>query len=67
MNNNNLTTYVSIHDTNFFFQSANPLTPINMIPVDKTILDKFYFVQHNNLDLASKPCNPDPYPERRPP
>ena len=60
MNNNNLTTFVSIHDPNFFFQSSNPQTPITMIPVDKTMLTKFYLVQHNNLDLASKPCNPAP-------
>ena len=59
-NNDNLTIYVSIHDTSFFFQSFNPLTPITMLPVDKTMLTKFYLVQHNNLDLASKPCNPDP-------
>ena len=61
MSNDNLTNYgVFIHDTNFFFQTANPLTPFTLITVHKTMLINFHLVQHNNLDLASKPCNPDP-------
>ena len=58
--NNNLSTYVSIHDTNSFFQSFNPRSPITMKPIDKQMLISFYFIQHNSLDLASKHCNPDP-------
>ena len=52
---------VFIHDSNYFLQSLNPGFPLNMMLIGETM--KMYslkLVRHNNLDIASKPCNPDP-------
>ena len=57
----NLFYSVAVHDPNFFFQSFNPELPMNAMTVDDVKMYSFKLVQHKNMDLASKPCNPDPH------
>ena len=52
---------IYIHDPNFFLASNNPGFPLNMMTISNTMkMHSFKLVRHNNLDLASKRCNPDP-------
>ena len=54
-------TVIFIHNSNFFFGSVNPGFPLNMMYIAKTMkMHSFRLVRHDNLDLATKPCNPNP-------
>ena len=52
---------IFIHDPNYFLQSTNPDFPLNMMLSGETMrMFSLKLVRHNNLNLASKPCNPSP-------
>ena len=53
---------VSFHDPNFFIiPNSSPGFPLNVLVIGKRMIwYSFKLVQHNNLNLASKRCNPDP-------
>ena len=52
---------IFIHDPNFFLVSNNPGFPLNLMTISDTMkMHSFKLVKHNNLDLASKRCNPAP-------
>ena len=55
-----LSPWVWIHDPNFFITSSNPGLPITMMSIKHTKWYSFRLVLHQNLDLASKPCNSAP-------
>ena len=56
----NLFYSVLVHDHNFFFLNTNPELPMNAMTVDTMKMYSFKLVQHRNMDLVFKPCNPDP-------
>ena len=55
---------VHIHDPNFLVVNLNPVLPFNMFKLaqDKPKFKhlRFIVIQHKNLDVPSKRCNPDP-------
>ena len=52
--------FLLVHDPHFFILNSNPGFPLNFKTIDTMKTYSFQLVQHNNLDLASKPCNSDP-------
>ena len=59
--NNNLSHYVMIHDPNYFLLNLNPGLPFTVLSVEesKMTMHQLIVVRHKNLDVPSKPCNPD--------
>ena len=55
-----LLSWVWIHDPNFFLTNSNPGLPFSMRSIKVMKWHGFRQVLHKNLDVASKPCNPDP-------
>ena len=56
---------IHIHDPRYFVVNMNPLLPFNMLLQYVQEKPKFkvfslLVIQHKNLDVPSKPCNPDP-------
>ena len=55
---------VFVHDPKYFLLNYNPLMPFKFIGITvkhKLIMRKLVLIQHEKLDLPSKPCNPLPY------
>ena len=53
---------VFLNDPTISMVSYNPLVPIKRMIIEKTELvgRAVLIIQHHNLDLPSKPCNPSP-------
>ena len=60
--NENITFFLFIHDPKLFIVNLNSLMPITQITKsgDKMTAYEMIIVQHDNLDLPSKPCHPSP-------
>ena len=60
--NGNLSYYVIIHDPNYILLNMNPGLPMKLLNIDesKMTMHQLIVVRHENLDVPSKPCNPDP-------
>ena len=52
---------IFVHDPNMFIVNFNSLMPIKVIIKSggRVALHELIIVQHDNLDVPSKPCNPD--------
>ena len=60
--NKNLGYYVIIHDPDYFLINLNPGLPFKVLSIleSKMTMHQLIVVKHENLDVPSKPCNPDP-------
>ena len=50
-----------IHDPNYFLINMNPGLPFQVLSIleSKMTMHQLIVVRHENLDVPSKPCNPD--------
>ena len=57
---NTFSNWIVIHDRNLFLFNSNPSMPFKAMSINEMKMYKFMVVRHENIDVASKHCNPDP-------